>query len=254
MSKLTDKNSYTVIFAIVMVLVVGTLLAGVAQSLRDRISENERFEKQQNILYAMGINNNKGPSDVAFVPADEVAEKFDAYIKRQVVVQGDQITEDHDAYLIDVKQEGSKAKADKNYQRKLPIFIGEKDGKTVYIVPMRGNGLWDAIWGFMAIDENLKVEGVFFDHAGETPGLGANIKERYFMDPFHGEELMDDSDHFRGITVAKGNNDPRNDRKGDHKVDALAGSTITGDGVTAMIKKDVAMYIPHIKRLINEQQ
>lgn len=253
MSKLTDKNSYTVIFAIVMVLVVGSLLAGVAQTLKGRISENQRFEKQQNILYAMGINNNQGPSDVSFVSTDEVGEKFDTYIKRQVVVQGNQITEDPEAYLIDIKQEADKAKADANYERRLPIFIGEKDGKTLYIVSMRGNGLWDAIWGFMAIDEELKVEGVFFDHAGETPGLGSNIKERFFMDPFQGEELMDNGT-FRGITVAKGNNDPRNNRKDDHKVDAIAGSTITGDGITAMIRRDVAMYIPHIKKLINEQQ
>lgn len=253
MSKLTDKNSYTVIFAIIMVVVVGSLLAGVAQTLKGRISENERFEKQQNILYAMGINNNQGPSDVAFIPATEVAEKFDTYITRQVVIQGDQITEDPEAFLIDIKQEASKAKDDPNYQRRLPMFIGEKDGKTLYIVPMRGNGLWDAIWGFMAIDENLRVEGVFFDHAGETPGLGANIKERFFMDPFTGEELMSNGT-FRGVTVAKGNNDPRNNRKDDHRVDAIAGSTITGDGVTAMIRRDVAMYIPHIKKLINEQQ
>lgn len=253
MSRLTDKNSYTVIFAIIMVLVVGALLAGVSSGLKEKISENERFEKQQNILYTMGVNANKGKGDVTFIPASEVAEEFNKYIKKQLVIQGDQITEDDEAYLINVKQEENKAKADKNYQRKLPVFVGEKDGKTLYIVPMYGNGLWDAIWGFMAIDENLRVEGVFFDHAGETPGLGANIKERFFMDPFHGEELMSNGT-FRGVAVAKGNNDPRNDRKDDHKVDAIAGSTITGNGVSAMIKKDVGMYIPHLQKIIKEQQ
>lgn len=252
MSKLTDKNSYTVIFAIIMVVVVGSVLAGVAQGLRDRIKENERFEKQQNILYTMGINNNKDKSDISFVPANEVEEAFHTYIKKQLVIQGNEITEDEEAYLIDVKLEENKAKEDKTYQRRLPLFVGEKDGKTIYIVPMRGNGLWDAIWGFMAIDDDFKVEGVFFDHAGETPGLGANIKTRFFMDTFKGEDLME-GNTFRGITVAKGNNDPANNRKEDHKVDAIAGSTITGDGVTAMIKKDVAMYIPHLKKLIKEQ-
>lgn len=253
MSRLTDKNSYTVIFAIVMVLVVGSLLAGVAQGLKERISENERFEKQQNILYTMGVNANKGTGDVVFIPASEVEEQFHTYIKKQLVIQGDKVTEDDEAFLINVKQEENKAKSDPNYERRLPVFVGEKDGKTVYVVPMYGNGLWDAIWGFMAIDQDLKVEGVFFDHAGETPGLGANIKERYFMDPFHGEDLMSNG-VFRGVTVTKGNNDPKNDRKEDHKVDALAGSTITGDGVTAMIRKDVGMYIPHIQKLIKEQQ
>src|SRR5690606_34089807 len=115
-----------------------------------------------------------------------------------------------------------------------PLFVGEKDGETYYIVPMRGKGLWDAIWGYIAVDKDFVVKGVFFDHKGETPGLGANIKERYFMDDFKGEHILSNSGAFQGIAVAKGNADPVNNRKEDHKVDALAGATITGDGVSAM--------------------
>lgn len=251
MSKFTDKNSYTILFAVIMVVVVGSLLAGIAQGLSGKIAENERFEKQQNILYTMGVNNNKGTGDISFVPPNQVEAEFNKYITHQLVIQGDSVTEDPEAYLIDVKQEESLAKKDKNYQRRLPLFVGEKDGKTVYIIPMRGKGLWDAIWGFMALDTEFVVQGVFFDHAGETPGLGANIKERYFMDPFVGEHVMKD-DVYKGIDVAKGNNDPANNRKDDQKVDALAGSTITGDGVSVMIKKDVAMYIPYLKTLNKE--
>ncbi len=248
MSKLTDKNSYTIIFAIIMVLVVGSLLAGVAQGLRSKISLNERFEKQQNILYALGVNNNTGDGDVVFVPTDKVEAEFAKYIKKQIVIQGDKVTEDPEAYLIDLKKEESKAVADKNYERRLPLFIGEKDGQTMYIVPMRGKGLWDAIWGFAAIDKDFVVEGVYFDHKGETPGLGANIKERFFMDDFKGEEILN-GDAFEGIKVAKGNNDPLNKRKDDYKVDAMAGATITGNGVTAMIKKDVGLYIPYLESI-----
>ena len=51
-------------------------------------------------------------------------------------------------------------------------------------------GLWDAIWGFIALNENMVVQGVYFDHKGETPGLGANIKQRYFMDDFAGESVL----------------------------------------------------------------
>ncbi|MCB0465625.1 MAG: FMN-binding protein, partial [Aequorivita sp.] len=115
-----------------------------------------------------------------------------------------------------------------------------------------GKGLWDAIWGYVSLDKDLVVEGVYFDHKGETPGLGANIKERFFMDDFEGEQIMN-GNAFVGITVAKGNNDPLNERKEDHKVDALAGATITGNGVTAMIKKDVARYIPYLEKIKNEQ-
>ena len=95
----------------------------------------------------------------------------------------------------------------------------------------------------------MVVQGAFFDHKGETPGLGANIKQRYFMDDFTGERLLSDEGVFRGITVAKGNNDPKNENKDDNEVDALAGATITGDGVSAMIKKDLKLYLPYFKNL-----
>ena len=235
MAKKTDKNSYTIIFSVIMGIVVGSLLAGVAQGLKSKITLNERFEKMQNILYAMGINENESDGDITFISTDKVEEVFAANIKKQLVIQGDDVTEDPEAYLIDIKKEETLAK-DPNYQRRLPLFVGEKDGETLYVIPMRGKGLWDAIWGFVAVDKSLVVKGVFFDHAGETPGLGAEIKQRYFMDDFKGESIMD-ADVFKGITVAKGNNDPVNENKTDNKVDAIAGATITGDGVTAMIKK-----------------
>ena len=98
----------------------------------------------------------------------------------------------------------------------------------------------------------MVVQGAYFDHKGETPGLGANIKQRFFMDDFIGEHLLDESGDFSGITVAKGNADPKNNNKTDNEVDAIAGATITGDGVTAMIKSDLRLYVPYFKKLKNE--
>ncbi|MEE4000232.1 Na(+)-translocating NADH-quinone reductase subunit C [Tenacibaculum sp. FZY0031] len=245
MSKKTDSNLYTVLFAIGMVLVVGALLAFTASSLRPTIDANKRIEKQQNILYAMGVNENDETS-VAFVSKDKVAEEFAKYIKKQLVIEGDNVSEDAKAYLIDVKKQQTAAKEGKT--RKLPLFVGEKDGKTFYIAPIRGKGLWDAIWGYVAMDKNMVVQGVFFDHKGETPGLGANIKQRYFMDDFIGEDLMNNGS-FKGIAVSKSNNDPKNEDKNDNEVDAIAGATITGDGVAAMLKSELALYVPYFKTL-----
>ncbi len=246
MSKTTDSNSYTLIFAIGMVLVVGALLAFLASSLKPNINENKRKEKQQNILYAMGVNQNEGTSAI-FVSTDVAGSEFEKYIKRQLVIEGDQITEDDKAYLIDVKKEKSKAKD--GGVRKLPLFVGEKEGKLFYVAPIRGKGLWDAIWGYVAMDEDMIVQGAYFDHKGETPGLGANIKQRFFMDDFVGEHLLDASGNFKGIRVAKGNNDPKNEEKTDYEVDAIAGATITGDGVSAMIQSDLKLYVPYFKML-----
>ncbi|MBR9914746.1 MAG: Na(+)-translocating NADH-quinone reductase subunit C [Algicola sp.] len=260
MEKRTDKNSYTIIFAIVMVFVVGALLAYLASSLKPTISENQRLEKQQNILYAMGINNNEETSAV-FVSTEEAPELFTQNIKEQLVLEskdGQIISEmtrqeymdannGQEPYLIDIKKQKSNAK--NGNARKLPLFVGEKDGKTVYVAPIYGKGLWDAIWGYIAIDKDMVVQGAYFDHKGETPGLGANIKQRYFMDDFYGEHLLTENGAFKGITVAKGNADPKNEDKTDNEVDAIAGATITGDGVTAMIKSDLKLYKPYFENL-----
>ncbi len=244
-----ENNVYTVLFACLMVIVVGSILAYLASALSAKIKENERFEKQQNILYAMGVNQNEGEGSVNFVPTDIVEEEFATYISEQLVIEGDKITQDDQAYMIDIKKELDRMKDGQT--PKLPVFVGKKDGETYYIVPMYGKGLWDAIWGFMALDKNMVVQGVYFDHKAETPGLGANIKQRYFMDDFTGESILDGS-NYAGIKVIKGNNDPVNEIKDDNEVDALAGATITGNGVSAMISKTVNLYKDYFESLRNQ--
>lgn len=248
MENRTDKNSYTLLFAIAMVVLVGAVLAFTSSTLAPNIDKNKKLEKQQNILYAMGVNENDESSAV-LISTDKVESLFKEYITKQLEVQNGVVKENNEAFLIDVKKEQAKAKAGK--VRRLPVFIGEKDGQTFHIVPIRGKGLWDAIWGYVAMDDQMVVQGAIFDHKGETPGLGANIKQRFFMDDFIGEHLLDAAGNFKGITVSKSNADPKNDNKTDNEVDAIAGATITGDGVTAMIKSDLKLYMPYFKSLNN---
>ncbi|MBW1294265.1 Na(+)-translocating NADH-quinone reductase subunit C [Aquimarina litoralis] len=245
----TDKNSYTIIFAIAMVVVVGALLAGISSVLKPNITANKITEKQQNILFAMGVTDTEDPNE--FVPAEKAEELFKKYVgDEKYIIIGDVAEKTEDAFDIEVKKENDKLKQDSNYKRKMPLFIGKKDGEEFYIVPMRGNGLWDAIWGYVSLDKEFKtVKGAFFDHKGETPGLGANIKEAYFRDDFIGESILDAAGNYKGITVKKGNGDPKNVRKDDNAVDAMAGATITGDGVTAMVKKGIKMYQPYFETL-----
>ncbi len=245
----TEKNTYTLLFAVGLVVVVGTLLAAIDSSLKDKIRINKILEKQQNILYAIGINENEGNS-VNFIAADKAEEEFNKYVTKQIYIQGDEVIEDDKAYLIDVKKQKALAK-DPSYMRKLPLFIAEKDGRNLYVAPIRGKGLWDAIWAYVSVDEDMVIRGIYFDHKAETPGLGANIKQRFFMDDFIGESLLDSQGNFKGVTVSKTNLDPKNEDKYDNEVDAIAGSTITGDGVTAMIRSDLSLYQPYFNSLNN---
>jgi len=247
MSINTEKNSYTIIFAVVMVAVVGSLLALMATGLKSKIKENERFEKQQNILYAMGVNHNQDDSSVNFIPTTEVESIFNNTIEGQYVLTGGEIKAQEEAYLIDLKKEITKIK--KGDKASLPLFVGSNDNQKYYIIPMYGKGLWDAIWGYMAVDEQMIIKGVYFDHKAETPGLGANIKLRYFMDDFIGESIAPNG-KFGGVSVVKGNNDPLNEDKSDAEVDALAGATITGNGVSDMIKESVKLYQPFLQSIM----
>ncbi|WP_291867745.1 Na(+)-translocating NADH-quinone reductase subunit C [Maribacter sp.] len=247
MENRTDKNSYTILFAIGMVLVVGTLLAFAASFLKPNIDENKRLEKQQNILYAMGVNEND-ENNANFVSTTDAPELFKKYIEKQLIIQGADVAEDDQAYLIDVKKEQTNAKA--GIERKLPLFVGKKDNTLFYIAPIRGKGLWDAVWAYVAMDKNMVIQGVFFDHKGETAGLGANINKRFFMDDFIGEDLKNNG-VFKGIAVAKGNADPLNKDKTDNEVDAIAGATITGNGISAMLKSELKLYEPYFETLKN---
>lgn len=238
MSKRTDSNGYTIIFSIVMVIVVGALLAFFANFTKADRVKNDQVKAQIDILNAIGVAADRS----------NATEMFEKYIKEQKVIEGEKITEDDKAYLIDVKKELDNAKNGKT--QKLPLFIAEKEGKPVYILPVRGNGLWDAIWGYIALNEDLKtVNGVYFDHKGETPGLGANITETFFTDDFKGESLYNESGDFKGIEISKSNGDPNNTDKADNQVDAISGATITGNGVGAMINSGIRSYLPYFSTL-----
>ncbi len=151
-----NSNAYTFIFAIVMVVVVASVLAFTATSLQPIQNENVRQEKMQNILHTVGID----------VERSEAKENFDKYITQQVALKADG-SEDKsvDAFKVDLKKE-LKRPVDKQIY---PLYIAEVEGEKYYIVPLRGSGLWDAIWGYISLKDDVNtVKGVVFDHKGET--------------------------------------------------------------------------------------
>ena len=105
----TEKNSYTLLFAVGLVVIVGTLLASVDASLKEKIKINKVLEKQQNILYAIGVNENEG-NNVSFIAANKAEQEFKKYITKQIYIQNNNIIEVENAYLIDVKRK-------KHYQK-----------------------------------------------------------------------------------------------------------------------------------------
>ncbi len=224
--KFTDKNSYTIKFTVIMVVIVAILLTTISLSLKPTQQENYRNEKMQNILKSIGV----------IVERNEAPNEYDKYIKDSYVFdkKGNQV-KDLEAFSIDTQTD----------KKNFPLFVAEKDGKKYNIIPVNGVGLWDAIWGYVAFNPDLTINGAVFDHRGETPGLGAEITQDYFQDQFDDEHVFDKTGKFQGIVVQKGYTE--DDNKDDGIVNAISGATITAVGVGDMITNSMTPYQKYFK-------
>lgn len=123
------------------------------------------------------------------------------------------------------------------------------DQVEAYILPVYGNGLWDKIWGYLALDKDLEtVQGIVFDHAAETPGLGARITSVEVQERFKNKKIYDDVGELVGIKMMKGETgDPS--IYGDHEVDGLSGSTMTANGINKMLYNYLTYYQAYLKKV-----
>jgi len=230
-----DSNAYTFLFATVMVLVVASALAFTASALKDLQNANVRKEKMQNILATIGVTTDR----------DQAETLYQKYITSAIsLTEEGSVDTEVNAFEINLNNELKKPASEQRF----PLYEADVDGKKYFIIPLRGTGLWNAIWGYIALEEDKNtIKGAVFDHVGETAGLGAEITQKWFQDRFLGEKVFDTNGTLVGINVSKTNNDPKDLDKEDHEVDAISGATITGDGVTAMIMERLTHYLPYLK-------
>lgn len=162
----TEGNGYTFGFSTVMVVVVATALAFAATTLKPAQDLNIKKEKMQYILSSFGMKSKSGDTDIT---REESPEAYKMYIKDTLVLDESGKEIGKNAFSIDLAKDKGKH----------PVFIAEKDGAKYYVLPIRGMGLWDVIWGYVAVDEKLMVKGIVFDHKAETPGLGGDINKPF---------------------------------------------------------------------------
>ena len=218
-----NSNAYTFTFAIIMVVVVGTLLAVASQGLKTRQEKNATDKKMISILSAINIEASR----------DNAQDMFNMYVVDSKIISGKDLNAE--AFDIDIKKEyrdKTLAAKDRNY----PLYICEKDNKRYYVIPVIGTGLWGPIWGFVALESDFKtIYGANFDHKSETPGLGAEIKYAAYSDQYTGEIISDTTGTFQPIVVVK-------DGSGsgiNSKVDGITGGTITSKGVEEMTTRTI---------------
>lgn len=215
-----NSNSYIVIYATVMVVVVATLLAVAAMALKSRQNANVLNEKKDAILEALSASDRDYDAFVTAYAVDAEGARIDG-------VAGDEALQ----MLFDLKGAFEAGR--------YPVFEAE-DGRVV--LPVTGSGLWGPIWGYVALEQDMNtVAGAVFGHASETPGLGAEIATPKHQALYVGKTLFEGGD-FVSVTLRKGGaKDPA------HEVDAITGGTKTSDGVTAMLRTSLGAYVPMLE-------
>jgi len=220
--------------------VLGGLLSGVSQVLGPAQKKAVDLDTKKQILGAI-------PSEkeaLQGMTAEQILVRYSEVITSVVA--------DYNGNLVTTNEKGEPIVAEnvnieKNYkkpvdQRMFPLFKYNADGQEAYIVPTFGAGLWDAIWGFVAISPDLKsVVGVSFGHKGETPGLGARITTDEIQSRYQGKELYNGQDEFVSVQMVKGEKNPES-ALGPNKVDGMAGATLTANGVNSMLQNYLGYY------------
>ena len=247
------STNYIIRFVLILTAIVAIVLSLMSTGLKPIHDKNEAVYNKSAILSA--VSNEIGDK-FATLTSDDVDAIFEDSVKQLIVdmdgniLEADKLTsmgykQGISAESLDMEKEMKKPEQD----RLLPLYeFKSSNGDSYYIVSVRGKGLWDAIWGNIALKSDLStIAGVSFDHKAETPGLGAEIKDsKAFQTQFTGKKLYNDKGEFTSVGVIKGGaKDPV------HEVDGISGATITADGVSEMLERGIAYYEPYFEKIKN---
>ncbi len=240
------NTGYIIKFVLIMTTIVAVVLASLSSGLKSVHDKNEAIYNKKAILGAIA---GSAGIDMAKVSDDDVLAIFKDNIEQVVVdYEGNILTPEKVTALgymggkaenVDMAKEIKKAEKD----RVLPVYIYSGDTEKLYVLTVRGKGLWDEIWGNIAMKSDLNtIAGVAFDHKGETPGLGAEIKDNPgFYNQFAGKKIFKEDGTYVSVDVVKGGA-----KDLVHDVDGISGATITADGVADMMYKGLNLYRPYI--------
>jgi Na+-transporting NADH:ubiquinone oxidoreductase subunit C len=230
----TNSDIYAIIYSAFVVVIVAFLLAGVSSMLKPKQDANVELDKKKQILASLNERN-----------LPDAAAKYDELIEKDIIVnaQGNEVA----------SEGGFKVSNDEVNENNLPLYIANINGAKKYIVPMTGNGLWGGIWGYIALNDDCNtIYGVYFSHASETPGLGAEIAADKFQNGFTKDKdgnpvvkKVYDEEGNVALSVEKG----KGKASAEYHIDAVSGATLTCNGVDDMFKRKLAPYYNYLNNV-----
>ena len=242
----TNSNVYTIVYTTIVVVIAAAILAIAAMALKPKQDANIKAETISQMLTAAGFSSKE---DLAKLGNDQVLAMYSQNVKTAFLIDkdgnktGELETEVNDIELQDNLKVENKNIASGNPS--LPVYVFEKDGAEINVIPCYGAGLWGPIWGYIAFNADCnEIVGAYFDHESETPGLGAKIKdEAWFREQFKGKKV-DFAHPDNPFGIIKGGA-PEGDAT---KVDAITGATMTCNGLDAALDTWFKAYLPFLQK------
>lgn len=231
---------YVVIFVVILTASVAVILTGFRQVTKPVADRNEDIFNKRAILSAVEDYMGEGVK-VKDLTDLQILDVFEKQVEQTVLNLQGEVVDGVKAEDIETAKEKKKSDED----RRLPLYTFNQNGKKFYILSVRGVGLWDEIWGNIALESDLStICGASFDHAGETPGLGAEIKDNAaFPRQFKGKKIFKEGE-FVSVNVRKGGAIDKV-----YDVDAITGATVTSNGVSEMLHRGIKDYLPYLNSL-----
>ncbi len=253
-----DSVANTLLVAVVLSLVCSVLVASTAVILKPVQERNEDLYRKQIILDVAGLLNQGANIELLFGNIETrmvhlgsgeyseaiSADDFDAIAAAKDADLGIQVPADAD--IANIRQRAKYA----------PVYLVRQDDVISQIIlPVYGSGLWSTMHGFLSLEpDGTTVRGLrFYDHA-ETPGLGDQIDKPGWRAQWVGKKIFDPEGEPR-IEVIRGLVDNDADAA-IHQVDGLSGATLTGRGVTSLIRYWTGQhgFGPYLKHLRSEAE
>lgn len=246
MSKLNkDSGAYIFTFAVIMTLLLGAVLAFTSESLKEKQKAEREFERKKFILSA--ALGSETINQMAAKNRQDVEDLYTNRVKDFVVSTAGEKIDGMSAKDVIVAKEYKLAKD----ERKLPVYTVAAEGSdevAYYVMPIYGYGLWDNIFGYVSLLSDVNtVQGVIFDHVGETPGLGARITETEVQNRYKGKTISNEQGELVSVNMQKGEGADYSSQP--HKVNGMTGATITGVGVNEMMLNYLELYQGYFKKI-----
>lgn len=239
----TNSNSYVMTFAVILCVAVSSVLAMLATVLKPTQQAAAEFDRQKNVMMAAGM------IERGDVRLREELQKLYVDRVKQVVIDtrnGTEVEGDVDALNAAAAEKDPKdAGRYRSIEQALTV-----DGKLdALIMPVSGKGLWSTLYGYLALDADKNhVKGIQFYKHGETPGLGGEVENVKWTSMWIGKEILNDKGELVSVTVKKGKVDQSIPREKKHYVDGLAGATITSNGVSKFVLRDLKAFGTYLQK------